>query len=108
MATSNLRRKANRAADETINTVEEGAEALRDAKNRADRRHGPRLDDAETSFDHLAENVGRHLRQTYETGWDTVQEGAETARKTVAGNPLLAVAGAFVGGLLAATLLRRR
>lgn len=103
-----IREKANKFADKTLDATESAVEYARNAKNRADARYGSKLDDAESTLSETAENVGRKLRETYESSRESLEEGTEYARRTVARNPLAAVAGAFLGGMLAASLLRRR
>jgi len=102
-----LRQRANKQADETISGAEERLEDLRSAKNRFNRRRGQQLDDTEARVGEAVENAGRKLRQTYEDSADYLEEQTESARRTVRENPLLAVSGAFIGGLIAAALFRR-
>lgn len=102
-----VRQKANKMADRTLNAAEDGLENLRSAKNRTNRRYAARADSIEDNLGHMAENVGRELRETYESGMDYLSDGTENARRTVQNNPLLAVAGAFIGGMVAAALFRR-
>jgi hypothetical protein len=102
-----IRQKANKLTDRGLNAAEDGIENVRAAKNRTNRRYAAQADNFEDNLSHMAENVGRELRETYESGMDYVNDGTESARRTVQNNPLLAVAGAFIGGMVAASLFRR-
>lgn len=102
-----IRTRANQVADATLNAAERAVESTRSAKERANRRYGEKIDNAESTLAETAENLGRHMRETYDASLEQLQEGTEYARRTVARNPLMAVAGAFIGGLIAASLFRR-
>lgn len=102
-----VRQKANKLADRGLNAAEDGIESVRSAKNRTNRRYAATADGIEGNLSHMAENVGRELRDSYESGLEYVQDGTETARRAVQNNPLLTIAGAFIGGMVAASLFRR-
>lgn len=102
-----IRQKANRLADQGLNEAEDDIENVRGAKNRLNRRYASQLDDTEGNLSNMAEDMGRELRETYDSGMEYLHEGADTARRTVQKNPLLALAGAFVGGMVASALFRR-
>lgn len=107
MATKSIRKKANDLADQGLDAADDAVSSTRRAKNRANARYGSRADDAQGSFEHMAENVGQQLREGYESSREYLEEGAQTARRSVERNPLLAVAGAFVVGAIASSIFRR-
>lgn len=102
-----IRQKANKLANRGLDEADDAVDSVRSAKNRANRRYGSKVDEAESTLSNAAEDLGQHLRETYDASRDQIEETTRYARKAVARNPLVALAGAFVGGLLAASILRR-
>ncbi|MBI1309382.1 MAG: hypothetical protein GC129_06015 [Proteobacteria bacterium] len=107
MAIKSLRRKASRVADKSIDAAQEGLETARSKKDQLNAKYGPRADAMEAKLADYAEDLGRKVRESYESGVEKFEEGTETAREVVSRNPLMAVAGAFLGGLVVSSLFRR-
>jgi hypothetical protein len=100
-----LKQKLSRAADRSLDKADEYVDRARNGKERLERRY----DNSELgdSIEDFAENTGRNLRHAYESSMDKLDEGTDTARDLIHRNPLLAIAGAFVGGMFASMLLRK-
>jgi hypothetical protein len=100
-----LKQKLSRAADRGLDDADEMIDRARGAKQRFERRY----DNSELgdSIEDFAESTGRNLRHAYESGMDSIDDTTDTARDIIQRNPLLAIAGAFVGGMFASMLLRK-
>jgi ElaB/YqjD/DUF883 family membrane-anchored ribosome-binding protein len=118
MALRNLRQKASQAAEkgldntggtleESLDSAEELLEELRALKRRAEGGARGTFSRAANGLEDFAEDTGRKLRHAYEAGAETLEDAADTSRQTVQENPLLAVAGAFAGGILLGMLMRK-
>jgi hypothetical protein len=100
-----LKQRLSRAADRGLDDADDMIDRAREGKRRLERRY----DNSELgdSIEDFAETTGRNLRHAYESGMDTLDDTTDTARDIIQRNPLLALAGAFVGGMFASMLLRK-
>ncbi|HEX2859671.1 MAG TPA: hypothetical protein VHP58_05700 [Alphaproteobacteria bacterium] len=100
-----IKQKASKLADRGLDKADDVIDRARDGKQRLERRY----DNADIGgrIEEFAEETGRNLRYAYDTSADKLEETADNTRDLVQRNPLIAIAGAFVGGMLASALLRR-
>lgn len=64
-------------------------------------------DGLDARISHFAEDAGHRVSSLYNSGLSHAEDAATETRHFVQEKPLSALAGAFFGGLLLATLLRR-